>query len=322
MKKFIFQLFAFFLFSSLIYIIGVGILGSIFPKGEVSNIIYKKGFNGHLYSRINEIAKYDEVDILFLGSSHAYRGFDTRIFKAEGYSSFNLGSSAQTPLQTYTLVSKYLEDLEPKIVIFEVYPGTFVSDGVESSLDLIANDEITSETIDMVLATNHIKTYNSLIVGMFDRLFIDLGIKEIYEENHIKGKDLYVSGGFVERNKEKTSKVVSNLEGGDWKYRKQNLNYFEKILEKLEEKGLRIYLVFAPITKERLSKIENKKEIDQLMIEYENKFKKTKYIDFSSLNFLKDDQDFYDLHHLNQNGVIKFNKFFIQKLKSDLFLVN
>ena len=85
---------------------------------------------------------------------------------------------------------------------------------------------------------------------------------------------------------------------------------------------MKIYLVFAPITKERLSKIENKKEIDQLMIEYENKFKKTKYIDFSSLNFLKDDQEFYDLHHLNQNGVIKFNKFFIQKLKSDLFLVN
>ena len=117
MKKFIFQLFAFFLFSSLIYIIGVGILGSIFPKGEVSNIIYKKGFNGHLYSRINEIDKYDEVDILFLGSSHAYRGFDTRIFKAEGYSSFNLGSSARvevpfSQLEVYPNPSRGIFNIE------------------------------------------------------------------------------------------------------------------------------------------------------------------------------------------------------------------
>ena len=90
---------------------------------------------GHMYSRISEIKNQEDVDILFLGSSHAYRGFDTRIFLENGYKSFNLGSSAQTPTQTKVLVERYLGSLNPELVIYEVYPKTFTMDGVESSLD-------------------------------------------------------------------------------------------------------------------------------------------------------------------------------------------
>ena len=81
--------------------------------------------------------KIKNVDVLFLGSSHAYRGFDPRIFRKRGYSSFNLGSSAQTPSQTKVWLKRYLKHLNPKIVIYEVYPGTFSSDGIEASLDLV-----------------------------------------------------------------------------------------------------------------------------------------------------------------------------------------
>ena len=39
------------------------------------------------------------IDVLVLGSSHAYRGFDPRIFKKAGIKLFNFGSSGQTLLQ-------------------------------------------------------------------------------------------------------------------------------------------------------------------------------------------------------------------------------
>jgi hypothetical protein len=38
-----------------------------------------------MYSRLSEIKNYKDIDILFLGSSHTYRGFDTRIFLDSGY---------------------------------------------------------------------------------------------------------------------------------------------------------------------------------------------------------------------------------------------
>jgi len=78
------------------------------------------------------------VDILFLGSSHSYRGFNPQYFS--GYKTFNLGSSAQTPIQTNLLLKRYLHQLNPKTIVYEVYPISLSIDGVESSSDIIAND--------------------------------------------------------------------------------------------------------------------------------------------------------------------------------------
>ena len=48
---------------------------------------------GFLNSRIKDIRNYHNVDVLFLGSSHCYRTFDTRFYRSHGISCFNLGSS-------------------------------------------------------------------------------------------------------------------------------------------------------------------------------------------------------------------------------------
>ena len=83
-----------------------------------------------MFTRLKEVKTVKNVDILFLGSSHTYRGFDTSIFHDCGYSAFNLGSSSQTPIQTLTLANRYLKQLNPKLVVLEVYPGNFTGDGV------------------------------------------------------------------------------------------------------------------------------------------------------------------------------------------------
>ena len=90
-----------------------------------------------MLTRLNEVKNIKNIDILFLGSSHTYRGFDTRVFKKNGYNSFNLGSSSQSPIQTLTLTKRYLNQLNPKLIVYEVYPTTFTIDGIESSLDII-----------------------------------------------------------------------------------------------------------------------------------------------------------------------------------------
>ena len=119
MKKFL-HTFVFFVgFAVLFYIVAL----LLAPQSLKKNLLYTRGGNGHLYSRIQELRTKKPVEILFLGSSHAYRGFDTRIFDAAGLKSFNLGSSAQSPMQTYVLASKYLSTLKPRLVVYEVNPG-------------------------------------------------------------------------------------------------------------------------------------------------------------------------------------------------------
>ena len=100
MRAFLTSLLLFALFAAFFYMAALLVLPSFIKQ----NVNYKKGAPGYLYSRIKEIRTAKNTDLLFLGSSKAYRGFDPRIFEAAGYRSFNLGSSNQTPIQTYLLV--------------------------------------------------------------------------------------------------------------------------------------------------------------------------------------------------------------------------
>ena len=80
-------------------------------------------------------------------------------------------SSGQTPIQAEIMLKRYLDQLNPQVVIIEVNPYAFTSDGVESALDLIANDANDWLSIEMTFRLNHLKVYNTLIYGMFDDWF-------------------------------------------------------------------------------------------------------------------------------------------------------
>jgi hypothetical protein len=122
MKKFLKSITIFSLSTIGIYILLIIVWGEIAPDILKKNMNYRIGSKGHMYSRIQELRETKNIDILFLGSSHSYRGFDTRIFSGNGYKSFNLGSSSQTHIQSNILLKRYIDQLIPKLVIYEVNP--------------------------------------------------------------------------------------------------------------------------------------------------------------------------------------------------------
>ena len=304
MKSFILNLLKFLSFSFVFYIVATFIYGSFAPSVLNPNLKYKMGSYGHLYSRINEIEEYNNLDLLFLGSSHAYRGFDTRIFKKNGYKSFNLGSSSQTPLQTKVLLKRYLDILKPDKVIYEVYPNTFEVDGVESSIDLISNDDNDIHSLKMAVNVNNIITYNTFIYCSLRDVF---KLDDSFEESKSHGRDTYISGGYVEKDMDfynpvefKKKKIEIN---------EQQFETFKEIIQLLKENGIETILVFAPITESNYSRYTNISEFDSIMSSY------SKYYNFNEMMSLGDSLHFYDSHHLNQKGVEKFNKELIEFLK-------
>ena len=83
--------------------------------------------------RFRELQTVSDVDIIFIGSSHCYRGFDPRIFERLGLKTFNMGSTSQTPLNSYYLIRDKLDQLKPKLVIIELYPVILAGDGAYRS---------------------------------------------------------------------------------------------------------------------------------------------------------------------------------------------
>jgi hypothetical protein len=305
MKIFLKRFILFVCFFSFFYFGCVSLWGLIFPSNIAKNIKYKLGSYSHLNRIVQDLASFTDVDILFLGTSRTYRGFDPRIFMKDGIKSFNLASSSQTPIQTEVLVNQYLHSLNPKLVVYEVFPEAFSNDGVESALDLIANGRIDFDyqTLKMALAVNHITVYNTLIYGMIrDLLNLDNKTIKIH-------RDKYIKGGFWERE-------ISFFENNEV-YPLKKLEFanfqkkaFERTLRRLKKLKINVVLVQAPLAEKLYNSYTNNSEIDDY-------FKSlTSYYNFNDILKLSSTKYFYDSLHLNQDGVQIFNYSLLYILKN------
>lgn len=76
------------------------------------------------YTRItlHEMYEQDNIDILFLGSSHSYRSIDTSVLdNAWGANTFNAGTSSQQPVASYYLLKEIGRENQLSHVYMEVY---------------------------------------------------------------------------------------------------------------------------------------------------------------------------------------------------------
>ena len=297
MKKFIKSITIFLVFSSAFYLLLVILVGSFLPNPFTKNLKYRIGSPGYMFTRLQEVSHINNVDILFLGSSHTYRSFDTRFFKKAGYKTFNLGSSAQTPIQTAFLLTKYLDLLNPKVVIFEVNPIVFSLDGIESSLDVVSNDDNDFKTVKFALKQKHLKVFNTLLYTLYREIVYKE--KSTYKENNIKYNDSYIEGGFVL--KKLLYYKPKKLDKYSWSFNEKQVESFNTIIELLKERGVKLILVQAPVTKSLYNSYSSTQDFDKEMQ------KKGTYYNFNKIIQLNDSLHFYDSDHLNQLGVEIFD---------------
>lgn len=299
---FINRVIIFLFFSFLIYVLGIIVYGEFFPHYFQKNILYEKFATGFSNTRFKEVKQTKDVDILFLGSSRSYRHYDPRIFREAGYTSFNLGSSSQTFLQTELLVNRYLSTLNPKYVVLDIYPGMFSSDGIESSLDIISNDYNGWGTFELVLKTKNLMVFNTWIYALYkEYLWNALDDKE----KNVKGVDRYISGGFAGR------EISTNNKKGSlkqvWEFNEKQWKSFTYIIEKIKKNSAKLFVVHSPRNSGYKYKGGDKLK---RYLESQN----LNYYDYQVSEFWNDSTHFYNPSHMNQNGVKIFNYLVLKDL--------
>ncbi|MDH0658594.1 MULTISPECIES: hypothetical protein [unclassified Empedobacter] len=305
MKKFLINIGLFSLFAIVFYIVVMPLWSSVLPFYMSKNVRSCMGCYGHTFTRMQDAQKIKNVDVLIVGSSHAYRGIDPRVLQKEGISAFNLGSSSQTPINTKVLLHQYLEQINPKIVVYEAYAGTMNIDGVESSLDILSNNKIDINSIKMANEVHNLLAYNTLIFSGFRQTF---GLNKRFKEAIQQGDDTYISStGYVE------SKFKNNIFNKEnytsWDLRDSQKEELINNIEFIKSKGIDVYIIQAPITKTLYNSINNNKDVDVFLSNLGN------YKNYQNLVELRDSTDFYDNNHLNQIGVEKFNAILSKDLK-------
>lgn len=294
MKKFLFRLLLFALLLLAIYPWVLCLLGSM---GAARAGRFEVGGYDHLLSRMQEVQHVRDVDVLFLGSSHSYRTFDTRYYARQGLRTFNLGSSNQTPVQTEVLLHDYLDQLRPRLVVFEVHPDILSHDGIESTVDMMLNAPITAASTRMALRSGNMKVVNSWLYGLYSNRLCRR-FDQQREDSVINGF-AYVPGGFVEVGRKEFA--VQEFEPVRLSVRAEQLAALRRCLALLEERNIPYLLVEVQDAEQYRKALVNHDWFEQQM-------ESLGPYCYQVLP-LTDTVDFYDNNHLCRPGIEKYNDF-------------
>lgn len=291
------------LYIGLVFLLSRVSLGTYPLIYGLSDGLNLKGGNSH--QKFEEFDSNEKYDVVVLGSSHAYRGYDPTIFAAEGYKAFNLGSSSQTPFNSYFLIDEYVTKDNCGLLLLDVFNVALEMEALESSSDLIQNISSDGAAGAMAFAMRDPRALNMFTLRMLNK---DVG--PYYTDT------AYIASGFSENR----TMAPDSTEYGTaccWNPNVVQVKYLKRIIQLCEKRGVSLLLVNHPAPEEQRG--EGLRSVNRFLQNL-SEDQGVVYLDFSSLSGMDSRMHFYDHTHLNQNGVEKFNRELISHLRAEGFL--
>lgn len=303
MRRFILNAIIFFLLATVLYLVVFAALCVVKLGGtpvvyRTSDVLAWKG--GSTWQKFREFNPDRSYDVVFLGSSHAYRGYDPAIFAEHGYTAFNLGTSAQTPLNSYYIVKHYLNGNNTNLLLLDVYEMVFENDGLEATSLLVQNLDIDAAAVGMSLALKDPRAMNMLAL----RTMRSTAEPMYYSEN-------YAGAGFSAHFDSLRSPFDYPM-GRPFEPRSVQVKYFTSLLQLCKERGIPIVLVNHPFPKE--SDSDRHKRFN-MWLERQLEGFDVPYLDMAYEHDLHSMHHFADHNHLNAAGVARFNPELIESLE-------
>lgn len=268
------------------------------------------GDDFYTMERFMEIEKFHDVDILIVGSSRAFIDYDPRIFAERGLKIFILGCCNQTPLNSYYLLKRYYRQLNPKLVVMDIYPLMFEEDGLESFDFLVLNVPLSKEMIEMAIACKSPSAISSLIATWFGQLSRPLG--KYATKKHC---GIYISGGYTPRSDTKEENKLSEYFKKEFKINMldMQLNYLKKNIEFVKKMGGKFVMAVGPLPagflKKNINYTDNMRRFKSIAEQYQ-----VDCIDFNIPEKPYSNRCFADIYHLGTSGVKIYNETLLETL--------
>lgn len=285
----------------------------------ISNIKYKKypliiytsnyypSKGGHTFQALSEYNPNKNYDLIFIGSSHAYRSFDPRIFDKYNISSFNLGTSGQSIESSYLILKNIIDKKNVKTILLEI-----------NRQELSGSSEANESSFDITLNAPTYKIGFDYLKTLFDWRFVNLLHYKYFTSWHtVVYKDTtYLERGFSLN--QDTAKEVSFSFNEAKPVSKNKLNVLENIISLAQENNIQIILTSQPMPK-NYSKSQHSelvKFLDPLLQKYS-----VNYYDYTFDIHFKTNEHFYDYGHLNQAGVEIYDSLLLNN-KNFIYSIN
>lgn len=299
-----------FISKALVYLVAISIVIGVvdFIIGKVLKKIEFENRNYYPRLRWNDFynTKANSMDFFFIGSSHCYRSFNPILFDSlTGKSSFNLGSSAQTPVTTYYILKEAFNSQTPESVIFEIFPGVWQSKNYSTSTkfnyEFIQSEEIKRDLFRYGFKDTKEAFLLNLPVARYKRI-VRYGMKFIFGSSLQSPDFEYLSKGFVATYKSNNTKFKKWGYNFD-KIQVEQIEHIEKIKALCKSKNVKLSFVISPYNPDYISKCRNYDQVHKMALEMTNGYQ---LIDFNKSKLSFDPNvDFYDSGHTSYKGANK-----------------
>lgn len=268
----------------------------------------------------------NSLDLVFIGSSYAYRTFDPEVFdKKLNINSFNMGSPLQKPVESYYVLKETLKYQKPDLVVLDINWGLFNEDKYfNTKLWNFDNMKFSSNKMGYFFNVFDRDQYIYVFfksVRYHDE--IDKLVENNTSNNNTQDADSYLKnykgkGFIIDNNVVDVKSVEKRFENGSnnpskYKWNKEQLKYLDKIVTLCKDKKVKLLFVTAPQSPIYL------KLYDTHWFDYDN-IRQTagnlaakygvEYLDYNTINMeekLVTNQDFSDSSHLNYGGAQKIS---------------
>ena len=264
----------------------------------------------------------DTVDVLILGSSHAYQHFNTgTLWNEYGMASYVLGGSSQPLWNTYYYLKEALKTQTPELIVLE--GGRVVQDvEFEDDMTIIRNTfgmKRSQDKLDAIKISSPKERWGEFILGytQYHTRYSDLSKADFYKN---QGNPLFEDWKGFGCNLNVEPREAIDVTGVDTRnplYEKAE-EYYRKTIELAQENNIPIVVVVSPFSyiEEEMEAVYN--TAGDIASEYG--------VDFIECNLLLDEigidyaTDAADFSHLNWRGNQKFSHYIGARLKDEFVI--
>lgn len=293
-----------------------------YALGVLERDVDKRGyaFDQYRWEEFYQLPKGDTLDILFLGSSHAYRGFDPQLLEDWwGIKSFNLGSSGQTPLTSLHVLQNAIQHQRPKMVVLELYFYTFLeadqlNNGGNNWLQ-VRNSAAKWRFLWQAFDAYEMSALTWLPILRRKNAVPYVLRKYLRGDDHLDHAGTYKGKGYVERTEQialerlRAPDMYDQLElAKNWALPKHE-KAIGDIAKRCAEMGIELRFISSPMPDITVQKIQDQARIDSYFRQLTESVGAVYRNDTHNPNLgLVDSLHFFDNNHLNSEGVKIWNR--------------
>ncbi len=315
------------------------IISAVFVINSVLSYILIDDLDDEVRYAMHELYEQEEIETLFLGSSHVFCGYDPRILdEISGENTYLAATPVQKVDGSYYLLKEALKNNQIKKVYLDMFylqyrdiPAERGSIQMQWIYCITDNMKNNWNRIEFLLNASDCENYiegflPSARYGnyLLDRKRIERVIKSKRSSEYINYENVpsaFYKGAYVIPGGVGNPEMIAdldNLEVAENIISEYSLKYLNKIVELCKEEEIELVLVTTPFTDFYVQALGNYNTFYAYMKEYA----KTNAIEYCDFNLCRPEllvmekDDFVDYHHLSGKGAVKYSTVFAEMMAS------